>query len=175
MKISIRSAAVVGALALVLTGCGDTDPTEPAESASAAAPTAETPSPAASSADASSAEPSGDDMSTPAPHSNVAEEGVDPANPAPEDIPAGALPSDEQATTDQAASAQASSASADLSAEALRHFELGGVCFTDDSPLGHPSPEIVQEISDYCETTDGEDWNPEDGAPNPLGMPDPVE
>ena len=195
MKLAPRHLAVTAALALALTACGSdddsADPTTPAEETSQAAsfpeasPSTGTEQPAQTGQPEGSAEETAEDTSSPAPHSAPVEQGAVPANPGPEDIPgftedpaAGQDPAQqgrgEQPTQTGTGQDQAAQNPAGLSDEAFAHFQAGGACYSDFFPAGIPSASALQEIKDYCATTDPADWDVTDGVPNPFGVPDPV-
>ena len=202
MKLAPRHLALTAALALTLTACGSDDDsaeaTTPAEETSQAtsspeaAPSTESERPAESGQSSGPAEETAESTSSPAPHSAPMEEGVVPANPGPADIPgfteepgAGQAPA-QQGQADQPASGgqpgqtgatgqdQSAQNPAGLSDEAFAHFQAGGACYSDFFPVGIPSASALQEIKDYCATTDPADWDVTDGVPNPFGVPDPV-
>lgn len=201
MKLAPRHLAVTAALALALTACGSdddsADPTTSAEKTSQAAsspeasPSKGTEQPAQTGQPEGSAEETAEDTSSPAPHSAPVEQGAVPANPGPEDIPgftedpaAGQDPAadqdpaqqgqGEQPTQTGTGQDQAAQNPAGLSDEAFAHFQAGGGCYSDVFPAGIPSASALQEIKDYCATTDPADWDVTDGVPNPFGVPDPV-
>ncbi|MDN5702384.1 MAG: hypothetical protein L0H00_05210 [Micrococcales bacterium] len=200
MKLAPRHLAVTAALALALTACGSdddsADPTTPADTSQAASSPEASPStgseqPAQTGQPEGSAGETAEDTSSPAPHSAPVEQGAVPANPGPEDIPgftedpaAGQDPAADQDPAQQGQGEQpgqtgtgqdqAAQNPAGLSDEAFAHFQAGGGCSSDVFPAGIPSASALQEIQDYCATTDPADWDVTDGVPNPFGVPDPV-